>query len=135
MKNNSNNKGFTLIEVLIALMILAIALTAVILASQNSIRNANHIKDKLAAHWVAMNVISRMQVGRLASPTNGNLSRGEAHMLGKTFEWMAGVDQKNNGYYKRIYINVSEKASSIKLEHLIGFINTRVNKKDEIVSK
>lgn len=133
MKNNGNNSGFTLIEVLVALMILAIALTAVVLASQNSIRTTNHVKNKLAAHWVAMNVISRIQVGMSAPPTDEQ-NNGEAHILGKTFDWTAGVDQHGNGFYTRIYVDVTQKDSTIRLEHLIGFIKKRhsgANKSNE----
>jgi len=136
MKNNVNSSaGFTLIEVLIALMILAIALTAVILASQNSIRTTNHLSNKLAAHWVAMNVLSRMQIGLLAPPTKENSSHGESQMLGKTFEWTAGIEQETSIYYKRIFINVRKKESMNQLEHLIGFINGGSKRNNEVLSK
>lgn len=136
MKNHVNNAaGFTLIEVLIALMILAIALTAAIVSSQNSIRTTNHLRNQLAAHWVAMNVLSRMQIGLVAPPSNGSTGHGEAKMLGSTFEWTAGIEREKNIYYKRIYINVRKKGSTSQLEHLIGFVTLGSKKNNEILSK
>jgi len=118
------NNGFTLIEVLVALMVLAIAFTAAVLSTQNSIRNTIHIKQNLSAHWVGMNVMSEMQVGVLAPPTESQKAHGEAQQLGKIFEWTAGIDQKGKGY-KRIYINIKEKGKTVRLEHLVGFIHVQ----------
>jgi general secretion pathway protein I len=125
------NKGFTLIEVLIALIILAIALTAAVFAVQTSIRNTDRIHDKLSAHWIAMNVISSMQVGLISPPTD-SVEDGESTMLNKTYTWTAGIDQKSNGAYERIYVDVSLKETTNQLEHLIGFLPIQPTKSASI---
>lgn len=55
--NNSSqlNKGFTLIEVLVALAIFAISVTALTGTFQSNINNAARLKDKTMATWVAQN--------------------------------------------------------------------------------
>lgn len=117
MKNN----GFTLIEVLIALLILAIALTAAILAVQTSIRSTDRVYDKLRAHWVAMNVISSMQVGLIPPPTD-TPQDGESNLLAKNYRWTTGIDQPSNGAYERVYVDVRLSGTSARLVHLIGFL-------------
>ncbi|MGB3623598.1 MAG: type II secretion system minor pseudopilin GspI [Ketobacter sp.] len=52
MKNSS---GFTLIEVLVALAIFAVAVASLSAAMQNNVKNANYLKDKTIAHWIASN--------------------------------------------------------------------------------
>ncbi len=53
MKTTSN--GFTLIEVLVALAIFAVAVASLSGAIQNNVNNANYLKDKTIANWIANN--------------------------------------------------------------------------------
>ena len=79
---------FTLIEVLVALMIIAIALTAAIKSTNSSINTTNRLRETLAAHWVALNVLSQMQTGLWPLPNEG-ASDGQSSMLGRDFHWSA----------------------------------------------
>lgn len=54
MKTKSAS-GFTLIEVLVALAIFAVAVASLSAAMQNNVKNANYLKDKTLAHWIATN--------------------------------------------------------------------------------
>lgn len=56
------SKAFTLIEVLIALVILAISLTALVKSSSSNVEDLMYIRDKTVAHWIAMNTMSRVQL-------------------------------------------------------------------------
>ena len=70
--NNSTGltRGFTLIEVLIALAVLAIALSAVIKGVSANANNAAHLRDRMLAHWVAMNKVTELQTNTTL-PTPG----------------------------------------------------------------
>ncbi|HLD84353.1 MAG TPA: type II secretion system minor pseudopilin GspI, partial [Coxiellaceae bacterium] len=87
MKNNKS-LGFTLIEVLIALFIIAIALAAVIRATNNGIRTAIHVRDTMAAHWVGLNVISELQIGAFQLPMDGGPLRGKSVMENQVWQWV-----------------------------------------------
>lgn len=63
-----NNKGFTLVEVLVALVVLAVALSALIFSSQQATRGATHLVNKTIAHWVAMNIASEIHLGLTTPP-------------------------------------------------------------------
>jgi len=56
-------KGFTLIEILLALAILAIALTALTAANSRSISGTQHLQQKNLSHIVAMQAIARIHLG------------------------------------------------------------------------
>lgn len=54
-------RGFTLLEVLVALAIFAVAGAALMQVSQSQLMLTRQIEDKTFAHWVALNQISEMQ--------------------------------------------------------------------------
>ncbi len=56
------NQGFTLIEIIIALVVISVALGAVIATTGNSVKQGAHIKDKTIALWVAQNVITDISI-------------------------------------------------------------------------
>lgn len=61
IKLRFNHRGFTLIEILVALSIIAIALGSLIKASGSHTHSASYLKQKTLAHYVAMNEIALLQ--------------------------------------------------------------------------
>ena len=55
------SKGFTLIEVMVALAIFAISVTALTGSFQSNINNAARLKDKTMATWVAQNKLVELK--------------------------------------------------------------------------
>lgn len=53
--------GFTLIEILVALSVIAIALGALVKAGSNHTQSVAYLKQKTLAHYVAMNEIALLQ--------------------------------------------------------------------------
>ncbi len=61
-ERNQAIKGFTLIEVLIALAIIAFGLIAVFGQLNQSALAAARLRDKTIAHWVAMNLLTERRL-------------------------------------------------------------------------
>lgn len=114
--------GFTLIEVLIALVILAIAMSAIVLAVQANVKDTIHIKEKMAAHWVAVNVLSGMQIKTITPPAETGQVEGDMTLLNIDWHWQAKVVVGEEQYYERIAIDVFQKDNEHRTEHLEGFI-------------
>lgn len=87
----NKKSGFTLIEVLVALMIIAIALTAALKASIQSTKATIHVKNSMVAHWVGLNILSEIQTGLIAPPVVDAVSYGKTNMLGCDWNWSARV--------------------------------------------
>jgi len=82
-------KGFTLIEVLVALAIVAIGMAALLSALGSSADSASYLRDKTFAEWVALN---RIEEVRLASgiPQEGK-SDGEVELANRKWKWQQEV--------------------------------------------
>lgn len=86
MTKNVRNAGFTLLEVLVALAVLALALAAGIKAAGSNIDNAAYLRDRTLAHWVAMNKLTEMQVFN-KFPATGTTERGSLLWAGSEWYW------------------------------------------------
>ena len=83
------DRGFTLIEVLVAILILAIASMAVFRTMSASIRTQASLKQHTVAHWVALSQIASLQTGALVIPKGQSSSRGDTTQFNRTWHWEA----------------------------------------------
>lgn len=63
----SIERGFTLIEVMIALAVLAFTLPALIMTMSSQLDNMAYLKEKSAAYWLAENEISKLRLEKIIS--------------------------------------------------------------------
>src|SRR5262249_48633317 len=99
-------RGFTLVEVLVALAILAVALTAGMRAVAQSSDGATLLKHRTLALWVAQN---RLAVAQLASPwPEPGFRNGEAEQANTRFVWRETVSGTPNPAFRRIEIVVAD---------------------------
>lgn len=120
---SNKQRAFTLLEVLIALIILAIAFIAVLKTTQSNIRSSIHVKNSLAADWVAMNVYSELQMGIISLSKDNTSLQGTMSMLQSDWTWKVSLD-KGSGVssFKRIAIDVYQ--GNKRYQHLVGFVNS-----------
>lgn len=123
---NSPNKihrlqsGFTLIEVLLALAIIAIALTALLKATAQNIENTQRIKEKAISHWIAMQGVSMIQLN-LIQLTQSQESTQVTTMFGQRWYWRTKISSTPFNKIQQISISVSLKQSGPFREELTAF--------------
>lgn len=72
-------RGFTLLEVLIAMVIIGIALLALSSTGSKQVRQLSELQEQTLAHWVAQNVITEFRL-------SNSHSVGETHGVEKMGE-------------------------------------------------
>ena len=77
--------GFTLLEVLVALVILAVSASALIKVADNNASNAAYLKEKTFAQWIAANKITEMRIQH-RWPETGSQS-GRLFFAGIEWAW------------------------------------------------
>ena len=85
----STSRGFTLIEVLVALAIVAIGMSAVLEALTSSANTAMYLQDKTFAEWVALNRIETVRLSGTV-PATGT-SNDNLDYAGRSWEWQQQV--------------------------------------------
>jgi len=113
-------QGFTLLEVLVALAILAIALAAAIKVSIENAENASYLRDKTLAHWVAMNVLTEIQV-RGEWPALGQ-KKGSAMMAEREWYWTVKVSETVDDELRRLDVQVHSRENEGAVVSLVGFV-------------
>ena len=92
-----SSSGFTLIEVLVALVIVAIGMAAVLGALSSSANTVSYLRDKMLSEWVGLNQIAnvRLQVQQHVQqqqqvPATGNTT-GDLEYAGRKWHWRQEV--------------------------------------------
>lgn len=80
-------RGFTLLEILVALAVFSIVALTALTNNNVMIDNSKYIQDKTLAHWVAMNTASELQLAGNWLKTGGK--KGVAVMAGRRWNWQA----------------------------------------------
>jgi general secretion pathway protein I len=97
-------KGFTLLEVMFALIFIAITMGAVIESGANSTLRSSHLKEKTIASWVAQN---RLALYR-AKKTWSNVSNksGVVDMADVQWRWEMKISKTDEPLMRRIDVDV-----------------------------
>ncbi len=104
-------RGFTLLEVLVALAVLAIALGAVIQTAGGFTRNQAYLRDRTFADWVAHNQLVSMQLADTWPATGqqkGDVSFPEAASgnTAREWRWVVQVTQTPEQDLRRVDIEI-----------------------------
>ncbi|MGH8127984.1 MAG: type II secretion system minor pseudopilin GspI [Gammaproteobacteria bacterium] len=114
-------RGFTLIEVLVALAVIAIGLVAVLAVAARSGRVDSELQQRTFAAWVASNQMERM---RLASNWPGlGKSDGKITLADQDWHWKATVDKTEDPDLRRVTLSVATEAKpDDPVIQLLGFL-------------
>ena len=114
-------RGFTLLEMLVALTVLAIALLAALRASSAGVQNTTDIRNRLLAGWVAQNRLAEHLARRDWLPIG--VVRGDESQAGMRFGWEEKIVGTPNYQFRRIEIRVfAEQQPDQALATLSGFV-------------
>ena len=114
-------RGFTLLEVLIALAIQAIAMLAATRAVGLMTDSAAGLKQRMVASWVAQDQLAQ-HMARGDWPETGSKT-GQSQQAGFAMEWEERVTQTPNAAFRRIEIRVYATGHlDYALAQLVGYL-------------
>jgi len=121
-KKIARNTGFTLLETLVALAILAIALAAVLRATGAATNHAGDMRVRLLADWVAQNHLA-LHAARGDWIAVGT-QNGEETQAGVRLLWTEDITSTPNPAFRRIEISVTDptEIGDHTLRRLSGYL-------------
>ncbi len=110
----ASRRGFTLLEVLIALVVLAVSIGAVVSQAASLNRNGVHLANKTYALWVAQNRIAELQLSNAALEVSE--VRGVSELAGRTWHWTQRVSNVGTATtLQRVDVRVHERRPAATL--------------------
>lgn len=121
MRLRFEHKGFTLLETLVALAILAIALAAVMRASAAATNHAEAMRIRILADWVAQNRLAQHAARGDFLPVG--IQNGEETQAGVRMLWKEEIGVTPNPAFRRIEVSVyAADDPESALRRLSGFL-------------
>lgn len=103
-KRRVKSSGFTLLEVIVSLVILTVALTAIITVSSNRAETLIELREKNRALIVANNVLQRYYV----EATEVGVIDGKQENGNNDWYWQISITETNNNHIYRMDVLVSK---------------------------
>lgn len=113
-------RGFTLIEVLVALAVVAIGLGAVIYTVGAAARTSAGLQARTYATWVAQNRLATLRLSNV-TPSRGSRATGEADMGGEHLYWLQTARGASVAGMTEVTVAVSRTRGGTALVTLRGY--------------
>lgn len=114
--------GFTLLEVMVALLIVAVALGGAVKVIGNAAANTSRMNNKTFANWVALNQIAELRIGD-AFPKIGEV-KGKSEMAGRKWAWVQKCIKTDDDDIRRVEMSVwsEQDQKSSPFVTVVGFL-------------
>jgi general secretion pathway protein I len=121
-------QGFTLVEVLVALMIVALGLGALMVAVNGTARTSGYLRDKTLAQWIALNRLSEVRLN--VTKFGQNSDAGELDFANRKWHYDTRYFDTSIGTMKRVVVRVysgDAKTKGNPIAQSIGFLGSALS--------
>ena len=113
-------KGFTLIEVMVAMAVAVLALVGVLAAVSQMVDAGIAMRERTYASWIGQNKITELRLANVVPEVSE--SNGEVEYAGIDWAWTATISETGVENLFRVDVDVSFAGSADKIRSVSGFI-------------
>ncbi len=121
--NSDSQRGFTLVEVMVALVVVALSLTGIAVVLGNMLSNASWLKESTYASWIAQNKIVELRAAN--EYPNTDETSGNVTYANSEWTWRAVVTETGIENLWRVDVSVS-RPNGDNIRTVTGFIGEPV---------
>jgi general secretion pathway protein I len=121
----SSAHGFTLVEVLVALVVVVMGLAALLIAVTGTARTSSFLRDKTVAQWIALNRLTEVRLNTNKFGTN--VDTGELDFANRKWHYDTRYFNTNINSMKRVVVRVyagEAKAKGNPIAETVGFTSS-----------
>ncbi len=126
-KKNKPTSGFTLVEVMVALLVVSLSISALLTNMMGNVDNTAYLRDKTIAHWVALN---QLELERIRNKNTNILvtdtTTGSEEMAGREWFWQIKSVLIKGDWdgFAQLTITVSDEIDGESLVTLVGITDS-----------
>ena len=120
LRRNGRVRGFTLLEVMIALLVITLGMGAVFNTTGESSWKSAQLKQGTIANWVAQNQIALYRAKRTWN--NVSSKTGEVEMANTEWVWRMKISKTDDPSLRRLDVEVFIKGEDALKANVTGFV-------------
>ena len=127
-------RGFTLVEVMVALAVVAVALPALLVSLNQQVDSTGYLRDKSMAHMVAANKLEEVRIlARARQSLLQGRDSGTEQMADRDWFWWLNSTPTEVAQFYRVEIDVglSETQREQPLYTLVAFLSADLRSEEE----
>lgn len=128
MSRARTTSGFTLVEVLVALVVVALGLTALLVAVNSTARTSGYLRDKTLAQWIALNRLSEVRLN--VTKFGQNTDTGELDFGSRRWHYDTRYFDTSIASMKRVVVRVyrgDAKTKGNPVAQAVGFLGSSLS--------
>jgi general secretion pathway protein I len=128
LRHSRRTRGFTLVEVLVALVVVALGLTALMVAVNGTARTSGFLRDKSLAQWIALNRLSEVRLN--VTKFGQNTDTGELDFGSRKWHYDTRYFDTSIASMKRVVVRVylgDAKTKGNPLAQAVGFLGSSLS--------
>jgi type II secretion system protein I len=126
-KQSKQIQGLTLLEVMVALLIIGIVLLSLIKVSALQANYLRYLEQKNQAQWVALDIVNKLQVGVIPFPTQLDSVNGQENQLGTDWYWTINFESTGDPHAFKATVAVKTSETGTSLVRFITYISPTTN--------
>ena len=117
-------RAFTLLEVMVALAIIALSLMAIASKMSRMIDTSNSMRERTYASWIAQNKITELRLANVVPEVS--TTSGDVEYANSTWRWRAVISESGIENLFRVDVEVLDADGDYIIRKVTGFIGEPV---------
>jgi general secretion pathway protein I len=106
-KATRHQHGFTLIEVMVAVAIVALAVSALLFSVGKQVESSDYLREKILAQWLALNILQQAQLtARVTEKFTDDQDSGDSKFANRDWRWEIQTTKTDDEDFARIDVKI-----------------------------